>query len=246
MIKISRKISRIVGVGAALLAVVAFGGIVLASPVSAAIVYLLAEWLNNGATVGSTVLAEIATEVLLEDAKVSAVGGAALSVNCSGRTVGDLGSNGAVDITEILNVSGTAVSLVPLAGTPLPCMRESGCESSKLWPVNFPWLGQLELWEEGTASGYVVFLAGTKGVMGWYMECIIFGIKAEDECTANQAGYEAPKNVSEGVEVILSNTVTALFGGKLATCTQSNEETGEVEGSGIMRLSSGGPLSAAE
>ncbi len=246
--KISQKASRIVGVGAALLAVVAVSAIALVSSASAAIVYLLAEWLDNGAALTSSMLAEVATEALLENTKVSAVGGAAVSVTCKGMMIGDIGANGAVDITEVLNLSGTAISRTPLSEPSLLCAKEALCESSRLWAVNLPWLGELELWEEGSASGFVVFLAATKGKLGWYLECTILGVKAEDECHGTEEVDEATKNLAEGVEVLWSEAVNALFGGgKLATCTQSGDaETGVAEGISIIRLPTGGPLSASE
>jgi hypothetical protein len=246
--KASRKVSRIVGVGAALLAVVAFSAIALASSASAAIVYLLAEWLNNGIGLTSTVLGESVTEVLLEDTKVPAALGAAVSVECKGILDGDLGPNGANDLTEVLTTTGGAVNLVPLLASGLECTKEALCEESKVWAVNLPWLSLLELWEEGGSSGFVVLLTAPTGgkVVGWYVECTILGVKAEDECTTPEAAAEAPKNLTTGVEAIFSETVTALFGLKLATCTQSKAETGVVEGIGIIRLPSGGPLAASE
>ncbi len=246
--KTSRKVSRIVGVGAALLAVVAFSAIALASSASAAIVYLLAEWLNNNVALTSTILGESVTELLLEDTKVTAAGGLAVSVNCLGLLIGDFGTDGADDLTEVLNPAGTQISLTALSEPGLSCEKESLCESGKAWAVNLPWLSLLELWEEGTSSGFVVLLKGTKGNLGWYTECTILGVKGTDECTTPEGAAEAPKNVAEGVEAIFSEAVTLLFSLKLATCTGAGGvlETGVVEGKGIIRVPSGGPLATFE
>jgi hypothetical protein len=246
--KTSRKVSRIVGVGAALLAVVAFSAIALASSASAAIVYLLAEWLNKGIGLTSTVLGESVTEILLEDTKVPAALNAAVSVNCKGRLDGDFGPDGADDVTEVLTETGSrGIPLKALEGEGLSCAKEALCESGKVWAVNLPWLTLLELWEEGTQSGFVVLLTGISGPVGWYVECTILGVKAEDECLALEGAVaEAPKNLTEGVEAIFSETVNTLFGFKLATCSQSSAETGVVEAKGIIRLPTGGPLAASE
>ncbi len=245
--KIFRRVSRIVGVGVALLAVVAFSAIVLASAASAAIVYLLAEWLNNNVALTSTVLAETVTEVLLEDTKDSAAGGAAISVNCEGLVDGDLGPDGANDFTEVLTPAGEPISRTALSGSGFSCNKEALCESAKVWAVNLPWLSVLELWEEGASSGFVVLLTGTKGNMGWYMECTILGVKGTDECTTPEGAAEATENNAEGVLAIFSTGVTELFGAKAGVCTGSgNTETGVTQGIGIIRLPSGGPLAASE
>jgi hypothetical protein len=248
--KISRKVSRIVGVGAALLAVVAFSAIALASSASAAIVYLLAEWLNKGVALTSTVLGESVTEILLEDTKVPAALGAAVSVICKGRLDGDFGADGGDDVTEVLNEAGTtSISTTALSGAGLSCAKEELCESSKVWAVNLPWLSVLELWEEGGLSGFVDLLTSPTSAakaVGWYVECTILGVKAEDECTTPEAAAEAPENLAAGVLAVFSETVNALFGLELATCTQSKAKTGVVEAVGIIRLPSGGPLAASE
>jgi hypothetical protein len=245
--KISRKVSRIVGVGAALLAVVAFSAIALASSASAAIVYLLAEWLNNGVGLTSTVLGESSSELLLEDTKVTAAGGAAVAVLCNGILDGDFGQNGADDLTEVLNSSDELINAVPLTELALSCAKETLCESGKVWAVNLPWLTLLELWEEGSSSGFVVLLTGTKGEVGWYTECTILGVKGTDECKTPEGAAEAPKNLAGGVEAIFSEKVTELFGLKLAVCTGSGSlETGIVEGAGTIKLTTGGTLSASE
>ncbi len=247
MMRISRKVSRIVGVGAALLAVVAFSAIALASSASAAIVYLLAEWLNNNVALTSTILGESVTELLLEDTKVTAAGGAAVAVNCKGLLIGDFGVDGADDLTEVLNSAGEPINQTALTGTSLSCEKETLCESGKLWSVNLPWLSLLELWEEGTSSGFVVLQKGTKGNPGWYTECTILGVKGTDECTTAELAAEAPENNAQGVLVIFSEKVTELFGLKLAVCTGSGSaETGIIEGTGIIRVPSGGPLATFE
>ncbi len=244
--KTSRKVSRIVGVGAALLAVVAFSAIALASSASAAIVYLLAEWLNANVALTSTILGESVTELLLEDTEVSAALNLPVAVNCLGLLIGDFGTDGADDLTEVLNSAGEPINATALTTLELSCEKETLCESGKVWAVNLPWLSLLELWEEGASSGFVVLLKGTKGNLGWYTECTILGVKGSDECTTAEGAAEAPENNAQGVLAIFSETVTALFGLKLASCTGGGAETGVVEGTGIIRVPSGGPLATFE
>src|ERR1700722_80386 len=163
---------RFVGVGAALAAVVALSALAVASSASAAVTFLLASWLVGGNNVTATTLTEMVGEALFENEK-SAVGKTSLQ-KCSGILVGDVGPNSADDDTEVLTLGGIALSQTALAGTSVTCELEALCESSsKIWVVNLPWLTEVELWEEGTESGFVdLFMPHAGGGdVGWYIEC---------------------------------------------------------------------------
>jgi hypothetical protein len=228
------KCFRFVGVGAALLAVVAFSAMAVASSASA-ITFLLAFWLSDGNTVGVTTLVETSGELLLENEKSSA--GRAALTKCSGILDGFVGANSADDITEALTLGGASISLTALTGTSVTCELEAVCESSsKVWPEHLPWLTELELWEESpTSSGYVDLLlptAGAGGNPGWYVECKTALLTVSEECTSPEAGA-SQTNVVSGVEAAFSEAFTLLFELKLALCTGNNEESGNVEGTGV-------------
>ncbi len=236
---------RFVGVGAALLAVIATSAMAMASSASA-VTFLLASWLVGGANVTATTLTEATGEVLLENEK-SAAGKASLQ-KCSGIGIGDIGPNSAGDGTELLTLGGILVSSTALTGTGITCELEALCEnSSKVWPVNLPWLGEVELWEESpTESGFVglAFPHAGGGNIGWYIECKTALLTVSEECTAPE-GVAALTNVATGVEATGSEPFTLLMGAKLAMCSGNKEESGNAEGKGVGTIPGGGVLSVS-
>jgi hypothetical protein len=228
------------GVGLAVLTVLALSAMAVASTASAT-TFLLAEWLEGGASITETMLVETTGALLLENEKAPVVGKAA--VECSGILVGDIGPDGADDVTEVLNLSKELISSTPLSGTALSCTDEANCESPKVYPVGFPWLTLLELWEQGTENGFVDLLTSQKAGtnIGWYVECTVLGVKASEECTTTTVASSAT-NVATGVEGELRASFTELMGLKLALCTGNKEETGVIAGSGTTATSLTGTL----
>lgn len=214
--------------GAILFASVLVSATAMASSAFAAPTYTLAFWFRSGVEVTEDLAVTTTAELLLEDKKVNAAGGAAVATLCSLIADGFLGPNSFDEVKEILNLSGTAISTTALTGTSLACTRVTICESGKVWAVNLPWRTELEEWTEGASKGFVdLFLAGGSGKPpGWYAECTVLGIKAEDECTATSIAAE----VSGAGVYTWSEAITLLFG-SFAKCTGSGGmETGNIEG----------------
>jgi hypothetical protein len=273
---------RIMGVGVALLAVLAFSAMAVVSSAMAAEVvcgktpntglfmkkasskvceeelavgasefefveFLLAEWLEGPTGISETMLVETSGELLLENEKAPIVGKAA--VICSGILVGNIGPDGADDITEVLNLSNEAVSSVPLTAPSLTCVDETDCEANKVWAVGLPWLSLLELWETKTPaeSGFVDLITSQKegSAIGWYVECTVLGVKASEECTTAVAA-SSETNVAPNVQGAFSVAFTELMALKLALCTGNKEETGIVVGSGTTVTSLGATLTVSE
>jgi hypothetical protein len=234
---------RFVGVGAALLAVLAMSAMAVASSASAAVTFLLAFWAVGGTDVTTTVLAEGAGEMLLENEK-SPAGRAALQ-KCSGIGDGFVGPNSAGDATEALTLAGIKINSTPLTGEFVKCELEALCEnSSKVWPVHLPWLTEIELWEEGTEHGFVgIGLSGGSGTPGWYIECKTSLLTVSEECSSPESVAEL-KNVATGVEVVNSLAFTELMGFKLGVCSGNHEETAVLEGTGLISTG-GGVLSVS-
>jgi hypothetical protein len=233
---------RFAGVGVAVLAVLALSAMALVSTASAT-TFLLAEFLENMVGITETMLVETTGELLLENTK-GPVGRAAMM--CSGIAVGDIGPDGADDVTEVLNLSKELISSTPLTGTSLSCTDEAGCESSKVWPVGLPGLSLLELWEQGSESGFVDLLTSQSGGNGgWYIECTVLGVKGSEECTS-AVGAVSVTNVTGGVEGTDSVAFTELMGLKLGLCSGNKEETGVLEGKGLAVTSLAGPLTVSE
>jgi hypothetical protein len=163
--------------------------------------------------------------------------------------VGDIGPDGADDITEMLNLSKELIGSSPLGGTGLSCVDEATCESAKVWPVGLPWLSLLQLWETLTPaeSGFVTLLTSQKtGTnIGWYVECTVIGVKVTEECTTATNAFSA-ENVAEGILGTFSIGFTELMGLKLALCSTKKEESGVVTGSVVTVTSLAGPLTVSE
>jgi len=233
---------RFAGVGVAVLAVLALSAMALASTASAT-TFLLAEFLENNIGITETMLVETTGELLLENEK-GPVGKA--EVVCSGILVGDIGPNGADDVTELLNLSKELISSTELTGKSLTCTDETGCESAKVWPVGMPWLTLMELWEQGSESGFVTLLTSQSGGnVGWEVECTVLGIKGSESCTT-MTGASSATNVTGGVEGTFTDAFTELMGLKLALCSGSKTETGIVAGKGVTVTSLAGPLTVSE
>lgn len=224
--------------GVALAALFAFSATVAAS--ASAVEFLLAEWLINGSPVTTTTASKSEGELELVDTKTS-VGEAKLL--CSGVLDGTVGPNGEDSITELLSLSGTAISLTALSGTALTCTGDQNCGSPKVWAVHLPWKTLLELMEDEGASFFVDLIeSGTGGSPGWYAECTVI-VKIEDECTGTAAVNMT--NEAGGVDGLFEDPFNVLAGLKLATCTQGGAETGIVNGLGTTTVATG-TLSVSE
>jgi hypothetical protein len=189
---------------------------------------LLAEWLNNGATIpAGTHLATVGEgEITLEDTK------AGLAVLCSVELHGPRGADGEGEITLVTALkSATDITLTNI----LVCTSDKFCDSGtdlSLAPEKLPWPTRLVLMENGTfleiKFGYAFFL-----------ECLELGIKISEECSAAQSGGEVI-NVTGGVEEKGKPSPNA-------DCTIGGTGAGSIEftGSNLMKLESGGPLTVS-
>ncbi len=242
---------RITGVGVALLVILAFSAMGVASSATAAVVFLLAQWLRNGVGITETLLALIEGEQLFENKNAPVIKKPA-SITCSWKYDGTVGPDGADEITELLIlVAEELVSATPLTGKFLTCTKGTGdevCETgSKVWAVNLSVLTLLVLWEEGGVSGFADLLTPHTGGgnPGWYIECKTALVTLSEECTTPELVAEQV-NVAGGVESVYSEAFTLLMEGKLMLCTGNNEETGVITGSGIVTsLPGGGTLTAS-
>ena len=151
-------------------------------------------------------------------------------------SVGTVGPKGEDEITEVLNLSGVAISLSALSGEALSCTEQSVCEEPLVWAVHLPWKTELDLVElvgaKKTAFADLTLSSGA-GEPGWYVECMKTLTKPTDECTASQDDSEMEAEGS-GVMGTFSTEITESMGGKLATCSQSKEETGVIEGLDVL------------
>ncbi len=226
--------------GIAVVAVLLFG-VAVASSASAAVTFLLAEWLVNGKPIaeGESFNVEVSGTILMEDKKTLL---GASSIECTGTVVGWIGPDGLGLASEVLNAASEPISSTPLSGLALECKTEKTCEEALVWPLNLSGGAEtlLELWEVGGASGFVVLgtpLAGGHNP-GWYVLCEKTITKPVDECSAPSGAAELGLSGTT-LTGSISETFTLLMEEKLASCTQSKEESGNVESVGAGSVRSG-------
>jgi hypothetical protein len=227
-----------------LVAMMAVSAVTVASA-SGAVTFLPAEWLVNGEKVAAKLAATATGEILLEDTNALKAGIKADAL-CSGILDGTIGPGAADEITELLTLAGVAVPKTALEPSGLACTNDSNCESAKAWAINLPWLTEVQLWEEGTESGFVILISAHAGgaAPGWYVECTVLGVKATDECKAatpesKPEGATLAENETGGVLTEFLESFTELMELKLALCSSSGEETGIVEGPGLEATTEG-------
>ena len=110
--------------GLVLLALFAFG----VFTASAMATTLLDEWLVGGAAVTTELLVEVEDELLLEDSKVPIIG--KVDILCSVIYDGWIGPNSLDYLSEVLNLSGVALSGTPFIGESIDCTDQTGCETN--------------------------------------------------------------------------------------------------------------------
>jgi len=225
--------------GLALVAVCAFG--VLSAAGASAVTFLLAEWLEGGVGLTATLLAEIKGELALSET----LDGININALCSGILDGNIGPNGADEITELLNLAAGSISLTALTGTALECLNTENCAEALAWAQGLPWLTLLVLMEDGSETFFADLLTPEKagGEVAYEVECMSLGLS--DLCAVEEAAALV-ENAAEGLNIEFTDAFTELAGLKLANCTTAGAEKGVVTGLGIMTSDGTGTLTASE
>ncbi len=228
--------------GIAVVAVLLFG-VAVTSSASAAVTFLLAEWLADGRPIaeGESFNVEVTDTILLEDKKTLL---GVSSIECTGTLMGWVGPDGLGLISEVLNAADEPISSTPLIGLPLECKEEKVCEEGLVWPLHLGWETLLELWEVGGASDFVFLIRSESGGpnLGWYVLCEKTITKPVDECTAVAGKADVVELGLSGSTLTgtFSEAFTKLMEEPLAECTQSKEDSGNVESVGAGNISSPG------
>jgi hypothetical protein len=235
------KMKRFQLLGVALVAVFAFGALVVASA-SALPTFLLAEWLVGGNPITAELHVDIVGELLLEDEK--ALGLIKAKVLCSGLLEGSMGLTGEDLITKLFDLLGNEINKTALTEAGLVCENQENCPEPLVWAINLPWNTLLELMEENNEVFFADLISsGGGGNPGWYVWCM--GTNTVDTCEAAE-GVTKITAEAPNLDGMFEEAFTELAGLKLALCTLPNAETGVVEGLGTISLVETGTLTASE
>ena len=213
---------RIHALGLTLVAVVALSATV-ASTSSAAVTFLLAEWLIGGEKITAALAVEQSGELNI----INTNGGGAgirIEILCTGILDGTVGPASAGEITELLNPAKEAISLTALSGLALECANTKNCTEPLFWYVGLPWKTELELMED-TTSFFVNLIINSK----YSVECLILGVSSEEECVAPTTAVEMSNIAGGTVDAIFSDAFQELAELKLGECGKRTE-TAIVEG----------------
>jgi hypothetical protein len=164
------------------------------------------------------------------------------TVLCSGFLHGLILSATDIDIESILNLENVAISNTPLSGTALDCTGDELCTGlAEVWPDGIPWLVTIEL--SGTVFLFNLAENGG-GEVGYHILCLnILGGTTEDLCTRPLV-TGVLENTTEGLVAIFSLEEQELDKEE-ALCTLTKEETGHVNGSGVVTSDTGSALTVS-
>jgi hypothetical protein len=164
------------------------------------------------------------------------------TVACSGILHGLILEATDIDIESLLNLENVAISSTPLSGTGLDCTGSELCTGlAEVWPDGLPWLVTVEL--SGTTFLYNLGEDGN-GKIGYHITCKnILGGTTEDLCVRSLV-TGVLENMTEGLLAIFSLEEQET-NKEEAECTLTKEETGHVNGSGLVTSDTGSALSVS-
>jgi hypothetical protein len=193
-----------------------------------------ALWLDNGVEIINELLAEITGTVELIDLSTRA---GESGILCSGTFDGRLGlGSGKAQfdiITEVLDLNGVKIPEFSAAteGQGVECTATKVCEQGNgtdpplAWPLNLPWLTELELMVGAPAEEEFLDLIKEEtiaklGTPGWHVDCLILTLLSEDTCQG-EASADIFLAGTQLLGVFLGNQTES-------TCTQGGAASGLV------------------
>ena len=212
------------------------------STASAAVTFLLAEWLNAGAAI--TTAQASSAEGELELVSLNGGGlGVKVKVLCSGILDGTVGPGSEGTITKLLSLTGVEVPTTALSGTGLSCTNDENCTEPLVWAdLETSWKTELELMIDGTETFFVNLILNG----GYYVECLILGITTNELCNSVETAVQTTNEAGGLVDQLFSDTFQVLSELKLGSCTAGGAESAEVNGLGTLLLTSGTLTASSE
>jgi len=184
--------------GLLLVAVGAFSAFAAAS--ASALSFALAEWLENGNAITSTVLTETKGNLLFGNV----LNGAEFLCGTNVVFDGWAGPNGADEVTEVLN-SGVAVAELDETGATggISCTGVKTCETgTEIWPLNLPFLTVAQLdtedstfWDLAQANANGLFPA-------YWILCLFLGGSVNELCETVTGTMGELSNAATDVETL--------------------------------------------
>jgi hypothetical protein len=222
----------------ALGAVCAFSAMMTAS--AFALTWALANWLENGAIISVTKAVDTEGELLFWNLENNA------EILCSGIFDGNVGPNGADDVTQVLTLGGVLVPELdenPGSGG-IVCTSEKLCEANPtIFPVNLPYLTQLMLdTEDGLFYDLVQLNANGIGP-AYTIICKVIGINVLSLCEiSNDETFGQVVNTATDVESIGALTPESNCNGALENSQIENNASNIA----LILLTNGATLAASE
>jgi hypothetical protein len=198
---------------------------------ASAVEFLLALWLANGEPVPAALSAESEGELVLRTLNSGGLG-IRTEILCSGIGLGLISTEGLGYGSEVLTLSGIAVSKTQLSGTPLLCSNSGNCTEPEVW-ASVPVEGDVVLMIDGSET----FLVGLIFNGFWYVQCLVLGVTAAELCEAAESVGRLTNEANGTIRAETNVAFTELAGLKLGNCTVGGAETAELEGSGIGLIS---------
>jgi hypothetical protein len=213
-------------IGSAALAVIALSAI-MATSASA-----LSQWLISGATVLTLTSVDVEGALTLT---TLVLGIDVALVECAATIDGTVGPAGENEETELLNAAGELISKTPLSGLPLSCTPLGGeCPTTgiaELWPLNLPWLSQIELMAQGTLEWLVHLFGNGTAEPGYEVVCLRSDgtVNSENTCTGLSSGA---LEMMAGPDPLI--IYSAAEETEKANCTVTGVGSGDLEGTGLL------------
>jgi hypothetical protein len=214
-------------IGLAGLVVLAFAA-VTASSASA-----VSQWLISGATVLTLTSVAVEGELSLS---TLVLGINVATVDCPGIIDGSVGPAGENEETEVLNTAGELISSTPLVGLALLCTQlnnecPAGAGPAEVWPLNLPWLSQIELMVGAGTLEWLVHLFGDNGEPGYEVVCLNANgtVSAENTCTGLSSGALEMMAGPDPLIIYSAGEET-----EKANCTIGGNGAGDLEGTGLL------------
>jgi hypothetical protein len=197
--------------------------------------WVLAQWLRNGAAITASTAVDATGEEKFENTENGA------AFRCSALLEGTVGPSGAYEITKIFSLSGTEIKELDESGATggLTCTTTKLCETAETWPVNLPY--KIPLYRDGEGSGFgtVAEPNGTGGLPAYSISCKVLGIKVHELCEDAEESFGEVSNVASGVETVGSTKPPGKCGEKAGIALQT------FEAGNIIKLVSGETLSTS-